>query len=67
MHDPVAELLFQFGIPITAIMMIGCTAIAIGELKKRPIKIRYHGKTFVRKYKDEIDKIEKINRNEGKV
>lgn len=61
MNDPVLTLLFQFGIPIMAMMSIGCIAIAIGELKKRPIKIRCHGKTFVRHFRNECDK---VNRNE---
>lgn len=60
MNDPVLTLLLQFGVPILVLL-------AIGEIVFVKDEIRYRGKTFVRKYKDEIDKIEKINRNEGKV
>ena len=52
-----AELLLTWGIPLAVIIVIGEVAIVVSEIRR----IRYRDKTFVRKYKDEIDK---VNRNE---
>ena len=56
MNDPVATLLLQWGIPLLVVIVIGEIAIVASEIKR----IRYHNKTFVRKYKDEIDKVNRF-------
>jgi hypothetical protein len=62
MSDPVATILLGWGAFFMASMVIGEIAIAVEERKKRPIKIRYRGKTFVRKFKDDCDKVNRFEK-----
>ena len=57
MNNPVVELLITWGVPILILMVIGEIAIIMSEAER----IKYRGKTFVKKFKDECDK---VNRGE---